>query len=127
MDTTQVLDRAESLMREMATTLGQPALDVAMAAAQAQAIGSLVSSGIGATAAIALAVFGFRHMRKNHQKYMEAGRRTEDRYIAATVGCGCLFVAAAFVSIPTTVSFTDIATWTAAFDGRIALALKVLG
>lgn len=130
MDTTQILDRAETLMREMATTLGQPALDIAMAAAQAQAAGRL-SLGVGAlVAASILGVIALRYASRAFvpvTKKWSWGTEVENEptmYLFPTVFCGVGATAFGFGSI---VTLLDAANWIAAFDGRIALALKVLG
>lgn len=120
MTTTEVLDRAESFARELATTLGQPALDVAMAAAQAMAIRDLVFGVIAGVGA--LAVWAVQRWIWNAMEGSNEESRQMVRFFSTLVA---LMVGLAFAVACVRLA-GNAASWIAAFDGGIALALKVL-
>jgi hypothetical protein len=119
-DTAAILDRAEALVREMATALGQPALDVAMLAAQAQAVGWIGQAIVGVAGGAALGWLAYRLFLKATAADFDVG----PFYVI-----GGAFVAVASFSLVgvNLATLTNVGLWFAAYDGRIALALKVLG
>ncbi len=121
MTTTEVLDRAESLARELATTLGQPALDVAMVAAQALAVRDLVFGVIAGVGV--LVAWGIQRWIWTAMEGGDEEPRQMVRFFSTLVA---LMVGGAFL-VACVRQLGNAATWIAAFDGRIALALKVLG
>ena len=122
----ETLDKAASLVRELATTLGQPALDVALLAAKVAAL-NVLSDGLVSLVTAVLAFFVCRKFagiiaNEVRNDILEANDGVVIGGSVVTVLSGLICVAAFFSAG----RLFNAAAWVSLWHPEVWLALKVL-